>query len=39
MRHSTLVLTSDTYTSLLPEVDRAAAEAAAKLVPRARRSA
>ncbi|MER7035799.1 integrase, partial [Streptomyces albidoflavus] len=27
-------LTSDTYTSLLPEVDRTVAEAAAQLVPR-----
>lgn len=31
-----ITLTSDTYTSLQPEVDRAAAEAAANLVPRAR---
>ncbi|GGR42123.1 hypothetical protein GCM10010282_38620 [Streptomyces roseolus] len=30
----TITLTSDTYTSLLPEVDRAVAEAAAALVPR-----
>lgn len=36
LRHSTITLTSDTYTSLLPEVDKATAEAAAKLVPRAR---
>lgn len=36
LRHSTITLTSDTYTSLLPEVDKAAAEAAARLVPRAR---
>jgi integrase len=36
LRHSTITLTSDTYTSLLPEVDRAAAEAAAQLVPRTR---
>ncbi|MFI8367652.1 tyrosine recombinase XerC [Streptomyces sp. NPDC085466] len=36
LRHSTITLTSDTYTSLLPEVDRAVAEAAAKLVPRSR---
>ncbi|WP_419996925.1 site-specific integrase [Streptomyces boninensis] len=36
LRHSTITLTSDTYTSLLPEVDKAAAEGAAKLVPRAR---
>lgn len=39
LRHSTITLTSDTYTSLLPEVDKAAAEAAAKLVPRARKAA
>lgn len=39
LRHSTITLTSDTYTSLLPEVDQAAAEAAAQLVPRARSSA
>ncbi|ORT54721.1 site-specific integrase [Streptomyces sp. CB03238] len=38
LRHSTITLTSDTYTSLLPEVDKAAAEAAAALVPRARSS-
>ncbi|MFF6954457.1 tyrosine recombinase XerC [Streptomyces iakyrus] len=36
LRHSTITLTSDTYTSLLPEVDQAAAEAAVRLVPRAR---
>ncbi|WYB31078.1 tyrosine-type recombinase/integrase [Streptomyces sp. SM1P] len=36
LRHSTITLTSDTYTSLLPEVDAAVAEAAANLVPRAR---
>jgi integrase len=34
LRHSTTTLTSNTYTSLLPEVDKAVAEAAAKLVPR-----
>ncbi|MEU3499227.1 site-specific integrase [Streptomyces hundungensis] len=38
LRHSTITLTSDTYTSLLPEVDQAAAEAAARLIPRARPS-
>ncbi|MFF7340775.1 tyrosine recombinase XerC [Streptomyces sp. NPDC008163] len=38
LRHSTITLTSDTYTSLLPEVDRAVAEAAAQLIPRSRRS-
>ncbi len=36
LRHSTITLTSDTYTSLLPEVDRATAEAVTALVPRAR---
>ncbi|MFI8258257.1 tyrosine recombinase XerC [Streptomyces filamentosus] len=36
LRHSTITLTSDTYTSLLPEVDRAVAEAAASLIPRRR---
>jgi integrase len=36
LRHSTIALTSDTYTSLLPELDREVAERAAKLVPRAR---
>lgn len=34
LRHSTIVLTSDTYTSLLPETDRAIAEAAVRMVPR-----
>ncbi|GLF96519.1 hypothetical protein SYYSPA8_19500 [Streptomyces yaizuensis] len=34
LRHSTITLTSDTSTSLLPEVDQAAAEAAARLIPR-----
>ncbi|WP_345638476.1 site-specific integrase, partial [Streptomyces lacrimifluminis] len=37
LRHSTITLTSDTYTSLLPELDREIAEAAVKLVPRARK--
>lgn len=32
--HSSYTLTSDTYTSVLPEVAREAAEAAARLVPR-----
>lgn len=32
--HSSAALTSDTYTSVLPEVARDAAEAAARLVPR-----
>lgn len=36
LRHSTITLTSDTYTSLLPEVDLAVAEAAAALIPRRR---
>ncbi|MEU5838648.1 site-specific integrase [Streptomyces diacarni] len=36
LRHSTIVLASDTYTSLLPEVDRSAAEAGVRLIPRAR---
>ncbi|QEU93355.1 site-specific integrase [Streptomyces kanamyceticus] len=35
LRHSTITLTSDTYTSLLPEVDREIAEKAASLIPRA----
>lgn len=35
--HSTIKLTSDTYTSVLPEVALAAAEAAVRLVPRQRR--
>lgn len=34
--HSSITITSDTYTSLLPEADLAIAEAAARLVPRAR---
>ena len=34
LRHSTLSITADTYTSVLPEVARAAAEAAATIVPR-----
>ncbi|MFI5922822.1 hypothetical protein ACIA8M_30355 [Streptomyces anulatus] len=32
----TIMITSDTYTSLLPEADLAIAEAAARIVPRAR---
>ncbi|MEE4546746.1 site-specific integrase [Streptomyces sp. V4-01] len=39
LRHSTIVLASDTYTSLLPEVDREIAEKAAAVVPRARKPA
>lgn len=37
LRHSTIKLASDTYTSLLKEVDLEIAEKAAALVPRARR--
>jgi integrase len=33
--HSTSILTRDTYTSVLPDVARAAAEAAAAMIPRA----
>ncbi|WP_053658028.1 tyrosine-type recombinase/integrase [Streptomyces sp. MMG1121] len=36
--HSSIAITADTYTSLLPEADLAIAEAAARLVPRARRA-
>lgn len=35
LRHASIQLTSDTYTSLLPELDRKVAERAARLVPRA----
>ncbi|MFI5657930.1 tyrosine recombinase XerC [Streptomyces sp. NPDC051684] len=35
LRHSTIALTSDTYTSLLPELDREIAEKATSLIPRA----
>lgn len=38
LRHGTIQLASDTYTSLLTEVDREVAEKAALIVPRARRS-
>ena len=38
-RHSTITLTSDTYTSLPPELDREIAEMAAKLIPRSRQAA
>ncbi|GAA2791498.1 tyrosine-type recombinase/integrase [Saccharopolyspora taberi] len=34
--HSSITITSDTYTSVLPQVAREAAEAAVRLVPRAR---
>jgi integrase len=37
LRHSTITLASDTYTSLLAEVDKAIAEKAEGVVPRARR--
>ena len=37
LRHSTITLASDTYTSLLTEVDRDIAEKAEGLVPRARK--
>lgn len=33
LRHSTITITSDTYTSVFEDVDRAAAEAAAAVVP------
>ena len=36
--HSSLVLTANTYTSVYPEVATAAAEAAVRIVPRARRT-
>lgn len=38
LRHATIQLTSDTYTSLFKDVDRALAEKAAALVPRARQT-
>ncbi len=37
LRHSTITLTSDTYTTLLPDINRRVAEKAARLVPRAAR--
>ncbi|MFI1867550.1 tyrosine recombinase XerC [Streptomyces jumonjinensis] len=37
--HSSITITADTYTSLFPEADLAIAEAAARLVPRARPTA
>ncbi len=37
--HSTVALTADTYPSVLPDVDRAAAEAVAALMPRRPRAA
>ncbi len=36
--HSSITITADTYTSVLPEVARAAAEAAARMVPPAPRA-
>jgi integrase len=36
--HSSITLTSDTYTSVLPEIARAAAENTASLIPRASRA-
>jgi hypothetical protein len=35
--HSSITITSDTYTSVLPQVARSAAEATAGMVPRALR--
>ncbi|MFE0643768.1 tyrosine-type recombinase/integrase [Streptomyces sp. NPDC058877] len=35
--HSTITLTADTYTSVVPALSRAAAEAAVAIVPRANR--
>jgi integrase len=35
--HSSITITADTYTSVLPEIARAAAQAAADLIPRERR--
>ncbi|MDA0634356.1 hypothetical protein OUY22_13105 [Nonomuraea sp. MCN248] len=34
LRHSSIGITSDIYTAVLPDVARAAAEAAVRLVPR-----
>jgi hypothetical protein len=36
--HSSITITADTYASVLPEVARSAAESAAGLIPRQRRS-
>ncbi len=38
LRHSSIAITADTYTSVLPETSRKAAEAAVALVPRKTRS-
>ena len=35
LRHSSITITADTYTSVLPETARQAAEAAVAIVPRA----
>lgn len=34
LRHSSITITADTYTSVLPQVARAAADATARMVPR-----
>ena len=34
LRHSSITVTMDTYTTVLPEVALAAAEATAKIIPR-----
>jgi site-specific recombinase XerD len=39
LRHSSITITTDTYISVLPEVARRAAAAAAAFVPRAARGA
>jgi integrase len=39
LRHSSITITSNTYSSVLPELAFAAAEASAKLVPRVRKAA
>lgn len=39
LRHSSITITSNIYTSVLPELAFAAAEASVKIVPRARRTA
>jgi site-specific recombinase XerD len=38
LRHSSIIVTRDLYTSVLPEVARAAAEATAAIIPRTRRT-
>jgi integrase len=37
--HSSIVIAANTYASIYPEIARASAEAAAAIVPRARRDA